>query len=298
MAKFKITGDLEDSKNRPNIIKYGRSVAYPILPEELEVIPRDEWILDDLGNVNMEALHHPHKAKVSQWDIDNFRKKHDYLLLMQCTNAKPYCSASVARMYSRFRDYLDFGSLAFGVEPWALSNLYPGRWLEWDHMQEDHYMHFQYCEQTIQGILDFQEKHKYKKVFVFCQHYYPCDPVTWMLEDNTGDCRDWLVLLSTPEYRARVKRENKQLVRGLYIMRMPTLVSSRRLVANALCDEIDDEDEQKKIRALVEDPDQATSTNTFDRDIAKKAYADGYWPDDPEWLDKYEKENNEGDEEE
>lgn len=246
----------------------------------------------------MEALHHPHKAKVSKWDIDNFRKKHDYLLLMQCTNAKPYCSSSVAIRLGRFRDYVDFGSLAFGVEPWTLSNLYPGRWLEWDHMKEDHYMHFQYCEQTIRGILDFQKAHKYKKVFVFCQHPYPCDPVTWMLDDNTEDCRDWLVNLSTPEYRARVKRDNKQLVRGLWIMRMPYLVSTRRLIANALCDEISDKDEQKKIRALVDGDDRAVSTNTFDPEVAKKAYKDGYWPDDPEWLDKYEKEMKGGDEEE
>lgn len=287
--KFGIPGEVDDPKNRGAVIKYGRSISYPLLPDEMEVIPRKDWKLDVLGDVCMEALYHPHKAKVSKWDMEHFNKRHDYFLCMQCTNAKPYCSSQVATMWGRFRDYVDFGSFAFGIEPWSLSNLYPGRWLEWDHMNEDHYMHFLYCEQTIKGILEFQKKHQYKKMFVFCQHPYPQDPVTWMMEENIDNCRDWIEVITTPEFRDKVQDEYPQLNRGTYIMRMPGLDLSRKTFVAALSKEITNEDDRKKLKSLIDDSYPATSINYLDPDIAKKAYADGCWPDDPEWIEKYEK---------
>lgn len=289
MEKYHITKDLGDPKNRANITKYGRSVSYPILPDELEVIPRKNWKLRNLGDVNMEAMVQEDDDMVYDWATDNFRKKHDYLLLMQCTNAKPYCSSTQAKAWQRFRGYVDFGSLSDGVYPWVYSNLYPCRWFEWDHAQEDHYMHFLGTRHAIQGILKFQKKHKYKKIFVFCQSAYPQDPVTWMLDENIDNCRDWLVVITTPEFREKVKKAYPTLKNGTYIMRMPIMAMSRQAFVDALCKEIKDKDDRKKLNALVDDSSIETSVNFFDPKVAKKAYADGYWPDDPEWLDKYEK---------
>lgn len=287
-----ISKGLDRRGDRSKIIQYGRSISYPFVPNEMEVIKRSDWSLEDFGDVSIETLYHPHKKIASDWAMDHFEKKHYYFLLMQCTNKKPYCASAVSRMWYKFRDFVDFGSGAFGIECWDYSNLYPSRWLEWDHMREDHYMHFLYCEQMIEGIRQFQRKNKYKKIYAFFQHPYPMDPVTWMLEENIDNCRDWLIVITTDEFHERFEKAHPEFTFGTKIMRIPSSDFSTSEFVKILSKELSDDDAKRlhKVLSKEEDP---KAFDAYNKDSATAAYKALMWPSDPKWIEKQKEEDDE-----
>lgn len=164
---------------REGLIQWQKETSYPIIPDEEEIIHRDEWDLETLNGATEEALYHKHYDVWWDYIYKNHKPQHKILTVFECSNQKPYFHAKPPKYYAdRWSDYSDFASIAYGIQPWEFVNMYPSRWDEWDHFRETPHMQHLYSEKTKERILEYH-KHfpQYEKMIFICQSRHPQSPV-------------------------------------------------------------------------------------------------------------------------
>ena len=72
------------------LYEFGINRLYPMLDEKDEVISRDQWDLDGLVGETEKQLFHPHYEILKDYIFKHHQRKHDILVIFECSNSKPY----------------------------------------------------------------------------------------------------------------------------------------------------------------------------------------------------------------
>lgn len=289
--KYNIKGD----NKRAGIIAWQKDIAYPILPEKFEAIPRDEWELDIIKGETADVINHPHYDRLTEYIYKYHKPRHKILTVFECSNRKPYCYVGSLKYFAlRWADYTDFATLAYGIQPWEFSNTYPIRWDEWDHSKEDSYIWYLYSEKAKQRILDYH-KHfpQYKKIIFICQNNRLQRPANELWEDNTDNFRDWAIILTNDDFRKKLVNIYPQMENGLIIQRTLgfdyTHKKYAELLASFYSNPEDKEEIKKRVHMSAEDLNKEDIYNIFSPEVAKEAYKQGVFPFDEKFMRTYKK---------
>lgn len=280
---------ITNENKREKIIEWMRRSAFPILPDSLECIHREDWDLEALNGVSEEALNHPHYDIWWDYIYKNHKPRHKVLLVFECSNKKPYFASAPHRYYiNRYNEFCDFASIDYGIQPWEFVNMYPSRWDEWDHYKETPHMQYLYSEKTKQRILEYHRRFpQYEKMIFYCQNKHPQRPVDELWEANTDNFRDWAIIVSNDEYHEGLLPANPSFKNnpGMLVKRALNLRYTYNHIVNALLSCYDDPETKERIIAM-RDAKHVKSIHPFRREIAIKAYEEGIHPWNEEFLNK------------
>lgn len=214
------------SKNDPRkgIIRMAKDLLVKPLKSEQEVISRKDWDLDGLIGESEKQLLHPDYWTMQQYIYDVHKKKHDVLVVFECSNAKPYSKQSVAKnnFFEKYDYFCDFACISNpGVIPLEYSHFYPYRYDEWDHYAEEEDIADKYVKVNIARIIHYVEKMGYKHVLVVMQNDHPQKLFNIMEKENIGGCNKWLHIVTNKAFRAAYhKKKDPTFGKGLAIQRM------------------------------------------------------------------------------
>jgi hypothetical protein len=278
---------------RKTLISWQKDVAFPLLPEELEVIPRSEWELDILEGVSEDALYHKHYDV--WWDhiYKTHKPRHKVLTVFECSNQKPYFYAGPQKYYGlRWCDFSDFASLDYGIQQWEFVNMYPSRWDEWNHYAEDHRMQYLYTEKTKERILEYHKRFpEYEKIIFICQNNHPQRPVNELWEDNTNHFRDWAIILTDDKFRDGIHRALPHMGNGILIQRTISTNYCHKKYAEALASCYSDEKTKQQIKERVKwdvhKCEQEGVYNVYGLEPAVEAYKQKVSLFDPKFMKEY-----------
>lgn len=215
------------SKNDPRsgIIRMAKDLLVKPLKSEQEVISRKDWDLDGLIGESEKQLLHPDYWTMSQYIYDVHKKKHDILVVFECSNAKPYSKQKVAKnnFFEKYDYFCDFACISNpGVIPLEYSHFYPYRYDEWDHYAEKEDIADKYVKVNIARIIHYVEKMGYKHVLVVMQNDHPQKLFNIMEKENICGCNKWLHIVTNKAFRKAYhkKADAKFSNHGLAIQRM------------------------------------------------------------------------------
>lgn len=287
--KYNIKGD----NKRAGIIAWQKDVAYPILPEKFEAVPRNEWELDIFNGISTDALYHPHYDRQIEYIYKHHKPRHKILTVFECSNKKPYCYVGSLRYFEhRWADYTDFASLSGGIQPWEFSNMYPIRWEEWNHFAEDSYMQYLNSEVTKDWIIEYH-KHfpQYEKIIFICQAEHTQRPVNELWDENRDNFRDWAIVFTNDGFRKKIANAYPQMKGGILIQRTLGFDYTHKKYADLLASfyskEEDKEEIKRRIHMSTEDLEKEGIYNIFSPEVAKEAYKQGAFPFDEKFMKEY-----------
>lgn len=161
--------------NNDTRYEFAISTLPPILPEEKEVIKRCDWNLESLKGETEKQLFHPHYDILKQHIFENHKRKHDILVIFECSNSKPYELNKTLKPYvDKWKDKADFASISNpGIIPFEYSNYYPYRYDEWNHFNETKEIEDLYVKVNTERFFEFIDKMGYKEVVIHMQHHKP-----------------------------------------------------------------------------------------------------------------------------
>lgn len=173
------------SKNDPRkgIIRMAKDLLVKPLKSEQEVISRKDWDLDGLIGESEKQLLHPDYWTMQQYIYDVHKKKHDVLVVFECSNAKPYSKQSVAKnnFFEKYDYFCDFACISNpGVIPLEYSHFYPYRYDEWDHYAEEEDIADKYVKVNIARIIHYVEKNGLQT----CSSCYAERPSSKIIQHN------------------------------------------------------------------------------------------------------------------
>lgn len=212
-----------------------------ILPEE--VVPTDEWDVDGLVGQEEEQMMHPHYYELMKHVLKYPVKRHDVLIVFECSNKKPYTANNLFKFYFRmYDDVADFAVADYGLIPMAYAELYPYRYDEWDHFKESKYISWFYRQVAKCNLKNFLEAWGYKKVIVCMQSDLPQQFLTEVKEENWMGLGDMITIVTDRQFRKEYmdiylpRFKN----RGMAIMRTLNMNYTRRKLNLAVLDVLDE----------------------------------------------------------
>ena len=157
------------------IYEFGINRLYPMLDERDEVISRDQWDLDGLVGETEKQLFHPHYEILKDYIFKHHQRKHDILVIFECSNSKPYKNNALLKYYTkRYSDIADFACISNpGIIPLEYSNHYPYRYDEWNHFKETQEIEDKYVEVNTKRFKEYIDHFGYKEIIVLMQHHKP-----------------------------------------------------------------------------------------------------------------------------
>lgn len=161
-------------------VKAFDKMSYPLIPDEMEVIKRKDWVVfEDLMGESLEILHHPVFTEMHKYICENYKRKSDILIVRECGKKKPYRFNEVMRNLVGVKEEVpelkkiyDFVVLSnSGIVPLDDGNdfsfCYPFRHYDWNHGVEEAKGIRQEVEDTMYNyLLNFIKATGYKKVAI------------------------------------------------------------------------------------------------------------------------------------
>jgi len=235
--------NIKKSDPRPGLISWFKD-NYPAIPDKsMEVIPRSKWDLDGLVGQTENQIMHPHYDDIVRYHCTYPDKRHDVLIIFECSNKKPYNDDSSKIPYLRiFDDCCDFANADYGLIPYAFCELYPYRYDEWDHYSEGEYGSWWYREVSKINFKIFMDAWGYKRAIVVMQNPHPRQFLKEIKENNLFGWGDKLDFVTDDEFDKEIKRKHSSEFgsNGLIITRMlrlpETNLKTCKLVKKALED--------------------------------------------------------------
>lgn len=229
--------NISKSNPRPGLLKWYRSTYPALLDSSQEIIPRKQWDIDGLIGQTENQIMHPHYDILQRYHCTHPDKRHDVLMIFECTNKKPYNSASANVSFLRQYDkYCDFANADYGLIPYAFCEYYPYRVDEWDHYAEGEYGSWWYREVSKINFKIFMEAWGYKKCIVIMQNEHPRQFITEIKEKNLYELGDKIDIVTNEEFEKKLhkKYDNVFGSPGLVITRMITLPETQLAINKAV----------------------------------------------------------------
>ena len=220
---------------KPGTIRWAKDCFPNLIPDSEEVVPRSQWDLWGVSGQSENQLMHPHYDKVGQFVNTHPQRKHDILLVMECSNSKPYNTDAPKIQWMRlFDNYVDFGNAAYGIVPYVYCNLYPYRWDEWDHYSEGQYGGWAYRQVSIVNFINYVEAWGYKHVVVFMQNPWPQGFLTEIKEKNIRGWGEKMTIITTKDWLDEEFKKSPFDSLGMFITRLLGLPSAKAATAKVL----------------------------------------------------------------
>lgn len=246
-------------ENTTNLIKWFKESNGRLVPNDLEIIKRDDWNqLEQIGEIE-NSLMSPHKWTYFDYICKNPHKKNKILVVFECSNSKPYCRDVSKKWYfSRFRSFCDFACGAYGIVPIEYSQLYPVRMDEWAHTGESESVAFKYNLISCNRGYQYIKAHDYEKVIVCFQNPGPEEFMKWM--KNMPGMEDKLIFVVDKKLEEEIGKNHPGLTKqgGLITIRLMTMPETHKRFMNAVekCLSGDDLERFKELKKLIEDEDK------------------------------------------
>lgn len=305
IKKYNIT----QSKPRSGLLRWFKDNFPPIPEASKEVIPRAQWDIDGIIGQSENQIMHKHYDEIVRYHCAHPDKRHDVLLIFECSNKKPYNDVASNRMYLRvFDKYVDFANADYGLIPYAYCELYPYRYDEWDHYSEGEYGAWWYREVSKINFKIFMDAWGYKRAVVCMQNPHPRTFLKQIKEENLFGWGDKLDFVTDDAFDKMMKDKYSSTFggTGLIVTRMMGLPETKAKTAKLIKKAVEAVGGSKEdIKELGE---IFHVFNTMDSDdkptkelrklglYSEKAYAEWpYGPKDTDDKDKKDKKESLGD---
>jgi hypothetical protein len=247
--------------NANKLIAWFKESNGKILKKEDEIISRGEWNqLEQVGEIE-NSLMSPHKWSYFDFICQNPReKKNKILVVLECSNSKPYCQDSSKQWYfSRFRSFADFACGAYGIVPEEYSQLYPVRMDEWAHSDESESVAFKYNLISCNRGYKYIKAMGYEKVIVYFQNPAPEEFMKWM--KKMPGMEDKLIFVINEALFKKVSKNHPGFRDnwGLITTRMMGMPEAHEAFMKAMksCLSGEDLERFKEIEKLIKDDDKS-----------------------------------------
>lgn len=244
------------SNFRKGIINWMRDVSAPFLDPKDEVIPRSQWDLDAFQGTSVDILDHPHNKKLIDYIFKNHEKKHNILVILQCSNSKPYIENRVFKTFNPYEEFADFVfACECGIVPPKFSNYYPCRYTEWNHMEESEDEAKALCDREKRLTLKFKKEFGYDKVIILMQNEDQQGFYRDMFDNNEEGSKDWMKILIDDNYRKELADGKFDGNKGLAITRLLLAVETKKKLERELRKHLDGE-ELERFNKVVKELDE------------------------------------------
>lgn len=268
--------------NREVLIKWFKESNGKLVPNELEVIKRENWNqLEQIGEIE-SSLMSPDKWTYFDYICKNPKKNNKIITIFECSNSKPYCQDPVKQHYfNKYRSFSDFACGAYGIVPEEYSMLYPVREDEWSHSDESESVALKYNIISANRGLDYLKSQGYEKIIVFFQNFAPEEFLHWLEVDP--EIKDKLLYVVTPQHRSNMKKTYPQLENGLLTWRIINLKETQERYKNLLksCLKGSDLERFKELEEILK-KDSKSELDDWCEETNKKFNIEPYRTDKPQ----------------
>lgn len=226
---------------RSGLIKWFKDNYPPIPDGSREIIKRKDWDIEGLVGQTENQIMHPHYDEIVRYHCSHPDKRHDVLLIFECSNKKPYNDDSSKIPYLRlFDDCCDFANADYGLIPYAFCEYYPYRYDEWDHYAEGEYGSWWYREVSKINFKIFMDAWGYKRAVVVMQNPHPRMFLKQIKEENLFGWGDKIDFVTDDAFNKEMKKKYSSVFggTGLIVTRMmglpETKMKTAKLVKKAL----------------------------------------------------------------
>ena len=222
---------------RNGLIKWFKDNYPPIPDGSQEIIKRKDWDIEGLVGQTENQIMHPHYDEIVRYHCAHPDKRHDVLIIFECSNKKPYNNDSSKIPYLRiFDDCCDFANADYGLIPYAFCEYYPYRYDEWDHYSEGEYGSWWYSKINFKIFMDAWG---YKRAVVVMQNPHPRMFLKQIKEENLFGWGDKMDFVIDDAFDKEIKDKYSSVFgTGIYIARMlgfpETKLKTCKLVKKAL----------------------------------------------------------------
>jgi len=208
MDKYKIS----QSEPRAGLLRWFKDNFPPIPDASKEVIPRNQWDIDGIIGQSENQIMHKHYDEIVRYHCKHPDKRHDLLMIFECSNKKPYNDVASNRAYLRLYDkYCDFANADYGLIPYAYCELYPYRYDEWDHYDEGEYGSWWYREVSKINFKIFMDAWGYKRCVVIMQNPHPRLFLKQIKEENLFGWGDKMEGMNQQDFAKKLTKLQNEL---------------------------------------------------------------------------------------
>ncbi len=246
--------------NTDKLVKWFRESNGRLVKNHHEIIKRSDWnMLEQIGEIE-NSLMSPHKWTFFDYICKNPHKKNKVLVVLECSNSKPYCQDNSKKWYfTRFRSFCDFACGAYGIVPEEYSMLYPVREDEWAHSDESESVAFKYNLISCNRGYQYIKAMGYEHVIVFFQNPAPEEFMRWMAV--IPEVKDKMHFVVNKSLREAIKKGHPGLAKseGLVTQRLMLMPETHDAFMRTLkkCLDGEDLDRFKEIEKLIKDEDKS-----------------------------------------
>ena len=222
---------------RPGLLRWFKDNFPPIPDGSKEIIPRDQWDIPGIIGQTENQIMHKHYDEIAKYHCQHPDKRHDVLVIFECSNKKPYDDVASNRMYLRvFGRYVDFANADYGLIPYAYCELYPYRYDEWDHYNEGEYGSWWYREVSKINFKIFMDAWGYKRAVVVMQNPHPRQFLKEIKEQNLFGWGDKLDFVTDDAFDKEMRDKYRSVFGGggLLITRMMNLCETKAKTAKLI----------------------------------------------------------------
>lgn len=289
------------SHPRPGLIRWFKDNFPPIPDASKEVVPRSKWDMDALVGQTENQIMYKAYDDIVKYHLKHPDKRHDILLIMECSNKKPYNSDRSKIWWMRlFDDYCDFANADYGLIPYAYCEYYPYRYDEWDHYSEGEYGSWWYRECSKINFKMVMDAWGYKRCVVVMQNEHPRQFLQEIKDKNLFGWGEKMEMVTDDAFYKKMERKYSKEFgnKGMLITRMvhlpETKIEAMKAVLKCMKEldypqkDIDRMSDIIKISEKALRAGKSVSKELSANDIEfKKAYVE--WPYGPK--DEYQKSN-------
>lgn len=256
--------DINKDNPRSGIIRWMKDVTAKLLPDNEEIIHRKYWDLDSLNGETEKQLMHLDYWTISQYIIQNHKRKHDVLTIFECSNAKPYASNRIIKnvYLDKYGAFTDFACMSNpGVIPMEFSHFYPYRYDEWDHGAENDDIADKYCKINKYRFINYVKALGYKHVIIVMQNPHTQICFDSAYNENINNCQSWMHIVTNDEFRKKIEKKYASKFdynKGLMIQRTMLFPLVRERYERTLksCLKAEDKKNFTKLLTLIKDDDK------------------------------------------
>lgn len=220
--KYKIT----KSNPRAGLIRWFKDNYPPIPKASKEVIPRSQWDMNALVGQTENQIMYKAYDEIVKYHLKHPDKRHDILMILECSNKKPYNDdSSKIRWMRMFDNYCDFANADYGLIPYAYCEYYPYRYDEWDHYAEGEYGSWWYRECSKINFKQVMDAWGYKRCVVVMQNAHPRQFLMDIKKNNLFGWGDRMEIVTDDAFYKKMEKKYSGTFgnKGLLITRMMNL---------------------------------------------------------------------------